>query len=92
MSWKRTITRSLAGCVPTYHAIDAYLRRVPGAHFDSARRELEEIAQGATYVKRRPTGEELWHADAADGELVLVVHRIARRPPILLTVFPAARP
>jgi hypothetical protein len=90
MSWqpRKIPKRTLAGVLVTYHAVDSYLRRVPGAHFDSARRDLADLAETATYIGTNPTGEEVWRADADGCALRLIVHRVARRPPMLLTVIP----
>ena len=52
-------------------------RLIPGRH-------LEELCRGARFARRRATGEEEWRADGCR----LIVHRIARRPPIVLTVLP----
>lgn len=88
MSWQRKRTPTLDEVDITYHAIDSYVQRVPGARFDGARDELARIAAAAHFVYRNPTSEEIWRAESAAGALRLVVHRIARRPPILLTVIP----
>jgi hypothetical protein len=90
MSWqpRKVAKRTLDDVAVTYHAVDSYLRRVPDARFDSARRDLVDLARTATFVHTTPTDEEIWCAEASCGALRLVVHRIARRPPILLTVIP----
>ncbi len=77
--------RRLRDAEITYHAVDSYTRRVPGAGVD-ARGELEEIVRRAIYLRTRPTGEEIWAVESEGLRLHLVVHRIARRPPMVLTV------
>ena len=86
MSWqpRKVPKRTLTGVLVTYHAVDSYLRRADDAHFDSARRDLSDLAETATYIGTNPTGEEIWRA----GALRFIVHRVARRPPMLLTVVP----
>lgn len=80
-------SRKLASCEVTHHALDSYLNRVPEARADGARDELAGIAAGATFYKLTPFGEEIWRAKTSQGRrLRLVVQRIARRAPILLTV------
>jgi len=69
----------------TYHALDSYVSRVPGAQYVRAAEDIAELEPDARYVRTRPTGEEIWRAPCNGGLLTLVVHRIARRPPILLT-------
>ncbi len=76
--------RRLLGCEITRHALDAYLERHPRADRVGAIAHLEELCRGARFARRRPAGEEEWRADGCR----LIVHRIARRPPILLTVLP----
>lgn len=76
--------RRLVGCELTRHAVDAYLSRHPEARPLTAIEHLEELCRGARFARRRATGEEEWRADGCR----LIVHRIARRPPILLTVLP----
>jgi hypothetical protein len=88
MTWQRKRTPTLGEVDITYHAIDSYVQRVPGAQVDSARNELARLAAAARFVYRNPTSEEIWRAESAAGALRLVVHRIARRTPILLTVIP----
>ena len=77
--------RRLVGCELTRHAVDAYLARHPEAHRLDAVDHLGELCRGARFSRRRATGEEEWRADRCR----LIVHQIARRPPILLTVLPA---
>ena len=72
------------GCEITRHAVDAYLSRHPEARPLTAIEHLEELCRGERHARRRATGEEEWRADGCR----LIVHRIARRPPILLTVLP----
>ncbi len=62
----------------------AYLSRHPEARPLTAIEHLEELCRGARYARRRATGEDEWWAEGCR----LIVHRIARRPPILLTVLP----
>ena len=76
--------RRLLGCEITRHALGAYLARHPWADRLGAIAHLEELCRGARFIRRRATGEEEWRADGCR----LIVHRIARRPPILLTVLP----
>lgn len=86
-SWQppsRRRKRRLLGCEITRHALDAYLARYPQARRLDATAHLEELCRGARFARRRATGEEEWKADGCR----LIVHRIARRPPILLTVLP----
>ena len=72
------------GCEITHHAVDAYLARHPEARPLGAIEHLEKLCRGARFAHRRATGEEEWRAAGCR----LIVHRIARRPPILLTVLP----
>jgi hypothetical protein len=72
------------GCEITRHAVDAYLVRHPQARPLAAVEHLEALCRGARFTRRRATGEEEWRADGCR----LIVHRITRRPPILLTVLP----
>ncbi len=65
-----------------HHAIDSYLTRKPGVKAPGARLELLRLAKEAVYVHRTPTGMEIHRA----GGMRFVVHRPARRAPILLTV------
>lgn len=69
----------------TYHALDSYVNRVPGSEYHRAAEDIAALEPDAQYVRTRPTGEEIWRAPCRGGLLTLVVHRIARRPPILLT-------
>ena len=64
--------------------MDAYISRHPEARPLGAVEHLGELCRGARFARRRATGEEEWRADGCR----LIVHRIARRPPILLTVLP----
>lgn len=79
----RRRSRRLGHCDVTWHAVDAYLSRVPGACVADARDVLRRIAAGARPCGHTSTGEELWQA----GEMRFVVWRPARRTPMLLTVY-----
>ena len=82
------VTRTLDDVYVTYHAIDAYVRRTPGCACSSARDALTGVAAKAHYAYTNATNEEVWRADSDGVALRLIIHRIARRPPILLTVMP----
>ena len=84
MPTSRRRRRRLVGCEITRHAVEAYLARHPEARPLGAVDHLEELCRGARFARRRATGEEEWRAAGCR----LIVHRIARRPPILLTVLP----
>jgi len=84
--------RRLADCSVTHHALDSYLTRVPEARAGSARSELAEVARAATFVRRLATGEEIWRAVAHGRGLRLVIHRVARRAPQVLTVIAEEAP
>jgi hypothetical protein len=83
---KNRQARRLRDCDITLHALDSYLNRVPEARASTARAELCELTEAATFCHRRPTGEEEWRAKAYGRRLRLIVHRVARRAPLLLTV------
>ncbi len=94
MGGDRRTTRTLKDCTVTYHAVDSYLRRVPGGTPERAREEIADLMSAARFCGTDPTGEEIWRVKAGEKNLRLVVHRIARRPPMLLTVMyqrPAGR-
>lgn len=80
---RRRQRRRLGHCDVTWHAVDSYLNRVPGACAVDAKDVLREIAAGARLCGRTPTGEEIWQA----GEMRFLVWRVARRTPMLLTVY-----
>lgn len=74
----------LGDCEITLHAVDRFLMRKRGACPLTARADLRALAAKAIYVRRLPTGEDLYRVE----DLRLVVHRIARRAPLVLTVLP----
>lgn len=80
---RRRQRRRLGRCEVTWHAVDSYLTRVPGAPRSGAHDALRRIAVGARLTGRTSTGEELYES----GDLRLVVWRCARRDPIVLTVY-----
>ena len=82
MKRRRREPRRLGAVEITFHAVDSYLSRYPGSCVHTARADLVKICAKAVYGGRYPTGAEYYIHDG----LRLVVFRIARRPPILLTV------
>lgn len=79
---RRRKPRRLGSCEITYHAVDSYQTRGVNVAPEHARSELEAIARDAVRIGRTVSGEEIYAA----GRLRLIVHRPARRRPILLTV------
>lgn len=80
---RRRKRRCLGRCDVTWHAVDSYLIRVPGARAAGAKDTLARVAAGARFHGRTATGEEVYEA----GEIRLIVWRAARRLPKLLTVY-----
>lgn len=80
---RRRHRRRLGACEVTWHAVDSYLTRVPGARRSGAHDALKRLAAGAQLSGRTATGEELYDA----GPVRLVVWRSAKRPPVLVTVY-----
>lgn len=82
---RRRQRRRLGRCDVTWHALDSYLTRIPGARRAGAHEALRRIAMGAKLVGHTTTGDELYEADG----MRLVVWRAARRDPLVITVLPA---
>jgi hypothetical protein len=81
---RRRARRRLGRCDVTWHAVDAYLTRIPGARFGDAHEALRRIAVGAVFAGRTLTGDDLYEAPG----MRLVVWRAARRDPLVITVLP----
>jgi hypothetical protein len=82
MSWRGRRLRRLGPCSVTHHALDSYLSRVPGVTVHEAREKLQILACQAKWHRHTWSGCDVYRIDG----LELVVHRIARRIPVLVTV------
>lgn len=71
--------RYLGPCEVTYHALDSYRTRVAPA---ACSEDLEHAAHTAYLIGRTKEGEYIYRAE----ECRLIVHRPARRLPVILTV------